>query len=67
MLFRSPIASLGAVGDTVKLFASLSQYAWTTENTETLLDCIPLAAATVADSGATLTVDFSNALSYTIK
>ncbi|MFA6937079.1 MAG: fibronectin type III domain-containing protein [Treponema sp.] len=65
--YSIPIASLGAVGDTLKLFASISQYAWTTENTETLLDCIPNVAATIADSGATLTVDFSNALSYTIK
>ena len=56
-----------SLGDKVKLFASISQYSYSSENHETLLDCIPSAAASVTDSGETVSVDFSKALEYTIQ
>lgn len=65
--YKIAIASIGSVGDTVKLFASISQYTYVSADAETLNDCIPSTAATVSDSGATVAVDFSKALSYTIR
>lgn len=53
--------------DKVKLFVSISQYDYTSENTETLLDCVPASAASVTDSGQSVAVDFSKALEYTIQ
>ncbi|MBR1402859.1 MAG: fibronectin type III domain-containing protein [Treponema sp.] len=65
--YKVSLSSIGSVGDTIKVFTAISQYAWTDVNTETLLDCIPAGAATVSNESTTLAVDFSAAASYTIK
>lgn len=54
-------------GNILKIFAATTSYAWTTINETTLQDCIPSAAATVSNGGQTLSIDFANALDYTVK
>lgn len=61
------IIASAATGNTLKVFVTTTSYAWTTINETTLQDCIPSAAATVSDGGQTLSIDFANALEYTVK
>ncbi len=62
----SLIASASS-GNILKLFVTATSYEWTTQNEMTLQDCIPSAAATVSQAGQSVSIDFENALSYTIK
>lgn len=61
------IIASAATGNMLKVFVTTTSYAWTTINETTLQDCIPAAAATVSDNGQTVTIDFANALDYTVK
>lgn len=61
----SVIAS-AASGNELKIFVTSTSYEYTTQNEMTMQDCIPSNAATVSDSGQTLAIDFTNALSYTV-
>ena len=58
-------------GNNLKVFVSTSKYTWVNggspENTFSVQDCIPTAAATVSNGGQTLAIDFANALSYTVR
>ena len=67
--YSIPLSALGvSSGGEIKLFVSVSKYVYEdNKNTETVLDYLPAAAGTYSDSDQTLAVDFSNALSYTIK
>lgn len=68
--YRVPLSSIkAATGDTLQVFVATSSYSWNEEvkNQEFVQDCIPKAAALISGSGATLAVDMSKALKYTVK
>ncbi len=67
--YKIPLSAIAsaATGNTLRIFVTATSYQWTTQNEMTLRDCIPSAAATISDSGQTLSVDFDSALEYTLE
>ncbi|MBQ4379145.1 MAG: hypothetical protein II821_08135 [Treponema sp.] len=61
------VISNAAAGNILKVFVTATSYEWTTINEMTVKDCIPSSAATVSDGGQSVSIDFGNALSYTVK
>jgi|GEM_PF-6371339 len=71
--YKIPLSLIenATTGNNLKILVSTSKYTWVSggspENTFALQDCIPSAAATVSQAGQGVSIDFTNALSYTIK
>lgn len=63
--FSIPLSSIASVGNTVKVFAAVSQYAWGSVGEATaaaqakILDCIPSSAASIGSAVASISQDNS--------
>uniref|UniRef100_UPI003890BCCF hypothetical protein n=1 Tax=Treponema sp. TaxID=166 RepID=UPI003890BCCF len=66
--YKIPLSCIAnaSAGNTLRIFASATDYTWTTINENEMKDCIPSAAAAVSNGGQTVSVDFSKALEYTV-